>query len=162
MQKNFKKIVACGLCCIAILSGCSDSAKKDKNASRESEEKSTLLSDFMEKKQTSVEMVTEIKAKYKNEESIEYTEPLYNLEQDHIFVFKDLPIEVANDCDNIFEVFYDSELKENAYVDVDVEYSDDYTKGTVIIKPSMMYYCGEDGSIDDGTWGSRSKFWLVR
>lgn len=162
MQKNFKKIVACGLCCIAILSGCSDSAKKDNNASRESEEKSTLLSDFMEKKQTSVEMVTEIKAKYKNEESIEYTEPLYNLEQDHIFVFKDLPIEVANDCDNIFEVFYDSELKENAYVDVDVEYSDDYTKGTVIIKPSMMYYCGEDGSIDDGTWGSRSKFWLVR
>lgn len=62
-----------------------------------------------------------------------------------------------SDC---FSVYYDSDLTQEAIISVE----GDYDAKTVTVKPSLTFNSEESQSSlgDDGTWGSRSKFWLVQ
>lgn len=105
--------------------------------------------------------IENIKAKYANDVTEEYTDALYNLERDHIFTyditekFFDLELE-EYDC---FAVYYDSDLTNRA----DVEIIADYDTMKLTISPNLMFDYNEEGScLSDGTWGTRSKFYLVQ
>lgn len=144
MRKKWKRVIACVLC-ITTLGGCNSG-----NPQKE-----------IEKKQAShkaaVEMVKKVKEKYAANETADYTEPMYNLEKDHVFTFENLPEKYFEqeeyDC---FAVYYDSDLTNS----VNITIKKDYENKSVTIKPSLTFSI-DDGE-DDGTWGSRSKFWFVR
>lgn len=150
MKNKFSKSVAL-LLCLAMAAGCDKGTAN--NASQES---GTTV-----QQADAMSYISEVKAKYAGKESADYAEPMYNLEKDHVFTFENLPEEYFNledyDC---FSVYYDSELKS----EVDISIERDYEKRTVTISPNLTFFNSpdEDGSLNKGTWGSRSKFWLVR
>ncbi len=105
--------------------------------------------------------ISDIKAKYADAVTEEYTDALYNLERDHIFSYditeKFFELELEEyDC---FAVYYDSALTNRA----DVEIIADYDTMKLTIAPNLLFDYNEEGSIiGDGTWGTRSKFYLVQ
>lgn len=147
MKKIWTRVVV-GTLCVAMLSGCSggkQSSEVDKKAA----------------KATTLETVKKVKAKYADNDTVDYEEPMYNLEKDHVFTFENLPEKyyLEQDGYDCFEVYYDSDLKKK----VDIEIVEDFDNKTASIKPHFVFSCdGEGSSVIDGTWGSRSKFWLVR
>lgn len=157
-KKRFIKILACSLC-VTMLAGCSGK-KTDREADKKVDVKKQESSITLNGNDS--EIITQLKAKYADETAVEYTEPMYNLEKDHVFTFENLPEEYFDyfDESECFAVYYDSNL-ENW---VDVNYESDYETRTLTISPNLVFsYDEEQGSaVDDGTWGSRSKFWLVQ
>lgn len=106
--------------------------------------------------------VEALKMKYAGNESVEYTEPIYNLERDHAFVFENIPDEVYtyNEYD-FFDVYYDSSLDEHMRVQLDIE--KDYDNHTLTVSPAFAFtYDVNLGCVEEDTWGSRSKFYLVQ
>ena len=155
-NKILIKILSCSLC-ITMLAGCNSKGSR----------KSADINNGVKKQESNIslsgsdsEIITQIKAKYADEEAVLYAEPMYNLDKDHVFTFENLPEAYFDyfDESECFSVYYDSKL-ENW---VDVNYESDYETRTVTISPNMVFaYDAEEGSlVDDGTWGSRSKFWL--
>lgn len=169
MKKNkmiLKRIVACGLCA-ALLTGCSSgrSAKIEKSSDEVKVEDTSVeeseQDESNDKENGSSDFISGIKAKYAATEMVEYDNALYNLEKDHVFVFEDLPdYYFDNDKDECFGVYYDAELTKP----VDVTIENDIAEKTVTISPNLTFdYSVEQSCLaNDGTWGSRSKFWLVR
>lgn len=157
-KKRFIKLLACGLC-VTMLAGCS-SKKTDREAENNVNVKNQDSSITLSGNES--EIITQLKAKYADEAAVEYAEPMYNLEKDHIFTYENLPEEYFDyfDESECFAVYYDSNL-ENL---VDVNYESDYDTRILKISPNLVFsYDDEQGStVDDGTWGSRSKFWLVQ
>lgn len=156
-----KKKLTCGaiaLCLSASLfAGCT---KANSTANEETKPQKGKNEITISDKNTTVD-TTDIKEKYSDSTSVEYTSALFNLERDHIFTyditesFFDLEIN-EYDC---FTVYYDSELTNRAdttnYVDVEAM--------TLTITPGLVFDYEEEGSVcDDGTWGTRSKFYLVQ
>ena len=159
MKKTMMKVLACGLCA-AMLSGCNHNGEKN-SANLVTTVDSTKDEQKDNVQTTSVELIKKMKAKYAGTETAEYTEPMYNVEKNHVFTYENLPEKFFEqeeyDC---FAVYYDSDLKHEA----DISISKDYENKSVTISPGMVFcYDDREGStVDDGTWGSRTKFWLVR
>ena len=147
MRKIWRNAIACGLC-VTMLGGCNGG-----NAQKETEKKQAS-------KKTATEMVKKVKEKYVANETVDYAEPMYNLEKDYVFSFENLPEKYFEqeeyDC---FSVYYDSELTNS----VNITIEEDYENKSVTIKPNLTFSIDdEEGSIREGTWGSRSKFWFIR
>lgn len=157
-KKIFIKALACTLC-LTMLAGCS--SKKTVSKENVKTEEETEYEVDIQTNDDNDDMITQLKAKYENETDVEYTEPMYNLEKNHIFTFEDVSEDVFdNDEYDCFKVFYDSAMEKN--VDVTVEF--DWDNNAVLVYPNLVFsYEDPEGSIvDDGTWGTRSKFWLVQ
>ena len=109
---------------------------------------------------TSVD-TTDLKEKYAESTSVEYTTALFNLERDHIFTYDISESFFDNEIDEYgcFTVYYDSELTNRA----DTTNLADYETMKFTIEPGLVFDYELEGSIcDDGTWGTRSKFYLVQ
>lgn len=149
MKKKFTKTIALFLC-LVMAAGCNTSSKPEQTTSKESGSKGN-----------SITLLSDIKAKYANEENVEYTEPMYNLEKDAVFTFDNLPeAYFENEDKDCFAVYYDSEMTEP----VDIHIERDYDNNSVTVSPSMTFYYNNpsEGCFINDNWGSYSKFWLVR
>lgn len=105
--------------------------------------------------------IENIKAKYANETTEEYADALYNLERDHVFTYDitEKFFDFEKDEYDCFAVYYDASLSNRA----DVEIIADYDTMKLTISPNLMFDYNEEGScLSDGTWGTRSKFYLVQ
>lgn len=105
--------------------------------------------------------IENIKAKYANETTEEYADALYNLERDHVFTYDitEKFFDFEKDEYDCFAVYYDAALSNRA----DVEIIADYDTMKLTISPNLMFDYNEEGScLSDGTWGTRSKFYLVQ
>ena len=155
MKKHFTKFCAYSLCATLLsttLTGCVQIE--------------TVNSDPSTKEVTSVNQTafaSSIKAKYAQEEKTTYSDPIYNVEKDHVFTYDN----IAEDSDfwnldeyDCFSVYYDSDLTQA----VDVTIEKDLDAKTVSITPNLTFTFeqGKGSLSDDHTWGSRSKFWLVQ
>lgn len=157
-----EKILAGILVCsmgLAMLTGCNSKESKSsevKNNEVKKQESSISLAG------NHSEIITQLKAKYAEQEEAVYAEPMYNLAKDYVFTFENLPEAFFDyfDESECFSVFYDSKLEKQ----VIVNYESDYDSRSLTISPNLVfsYDAGEGGMVDDGTWGSRSKFWLVQ
>ncbi len=162
MKKSKLKITALALC-MGMLAGCAQKGSVQIEVERlETEGESDVNSALKENEKSTSDVNNALKMKYAGSESVEYTEPLYHLPRDYNFVFSDLS-EAFMDEDEweCFKVFYKNSFDENSCVDISIE--KDYDNNSVTIAPNLMFsYEVKDGKADDGTWGSRSKFYLVR
>lgn len=165
-NRIFEIILVTGLC-LSMLTGCSAGKasveKKDSSDGRKqnSETEKRGKKEGKNESVQQVDFVTGIKQKYADNEKNEYDEAMYNLEKDHVFVFENLPDRFFdNEEYECFKVFYDAELQN--FVDITVQ--SDYDKKTVTISPNLTfsYHDAQGSTADDGTWGTRSKFFLVR
>ena len=162
----FKKKLISGviaLCVSASLfAGCTktNNTTVDENKTPTTEQSNNKKPEKNPDKQTSFES-TDIKEKYNDSMDVEYTSALFNLERDHIFTFDITESFFDNDIEEYecFTVYYDSELTNRT----DTTNYVDYDTMTLTISPSLVFDYEEEGSVcDDGTWGTRSKFYLVQ
>ena len=155
MRKIWKSAIACGLC-VTMLGGCSGGNAQKETEKQQASQKATVS------QKAAVEMVKKVKEKYAADETVDYADPMYNLEKNHVFTFENLPQKYfEQDEQDCFAVYYDSNLTKS----VNVTIEEDYENKSVTIKPNLTFCIdGENGGslANDGTWGSRSKFWLVR
>lgn len=106
-------------------------------------------------------LVEQIKTKYAGESNYDYAEPLYNLPEDYVFTFENLSEEFfaleEYECINVYS---DSALTQR----VDISIDEDYDTMSMTVKPGLVFNLNDpQGSSDsDGTWGSRSKFWMAQ
>ena len=69
----------------------------------------------------------QLKAKYADATNVEYTEPMYNLEKDHVFKFENLSDKFfENEDDDSFAVYYDSNFEDRADIKIEYDY-DNYS-----------------------------------
>lgn len=150
MKKNLKKSLALFLCA-SMLAGCNNSGS---NTGNDTKNKSKNTNNTK-----TITLINEVKQKYAGRENANYTEPLYNLEKDHVFTYENLPEEYFDlDDYDCFSVYYDSTLSN--FVDINIER--DYDNKSVTISPNLTFCYGEEGSYISDNWGSHSKFWLVQ
>ena len=160
-----KKLIsgAIALCISASLfAGCTknNTTAIDENNKPTSEQSNDNKPNKDSDKQTSFES-TDIKEKYNDAMDVDYTTALFNLERDHIFSYEITESFFDNEIDEYecFTVYYDSELTNRT----DTTNYVDYDTMTLTISPSLVFDYEEEGSVcDDGTWGTRSKFYLVQ
>ena len=74
MKKIWTRVVV-GTLCVALLSGCSGG-------------KQSNVVDKKAAKATALETVKKVKAKYAADDKVDYEEPMYNLQKDHVFTFE--------------------------------------------------------------------------
>lgn len=106
-------------------------------------------------------LVEQIKTKYAGESNYDYAEPLYNLPEDHVFTFENLSEEFfALEEYECISVYSDSALTQR----VDISINEDYDTMSMTVEPGLVFNLNDpQGSSDsDGTWGSRSKFWMAQ
>ena len=160
-----KKLIsgAIALCISASLfAGCTktNTTATDENNKPTTEQSENKTPDTDSAKQTSFES-TDIKEKYNDSMDVEYTTALFNLERNHIFSYEITESFFDNEIDEYecFIVYYDSELTNRA----DTTNYVDYETMTLTIEPGLVFDYELEGSVcDDGTWGTRSKFYLVQ
>lgn len=141
-------ILICTLC-ISALAGCG--RKANVSEKQETGNSSYEASDLIES----------LKMKYAGEANYEYAQPLYNLEKNHIFRYENVPEAFFENQEyDCFEVYSDSNFQQR--VDIVVEF--DWDNYGVEVRPNLVFsYEEPEGSLaDDGTWGTKSKFWLIQ
>lgn len=167
MKKSIMKVLAFSLC-TSMMAGCAGEtgalAAKNTEAGVELDEGGMRAASTG----TDNDFAEALKEKYASQEKnasqekYEYAEPLYNVPNDYNFVFENLTDAFMEqnewDC---FKVYYDSSLEGNGYVDI--EMYKDYENNSLTIAPRLTFsYELDSGKLDDGTWGTRSKFYLVQ
>lgn len=159
MKNVMKRLAVLGLC-VSMLAGCG----KDANTTEGTVEKGNIglsgsVAGTDNEDTSAVDSITALQLKYEDQEKYEYTDPMYNLEKDHVFTYE------------ISEKFYDAEAYDafQVYTDgnfenfVNLTIEEDVDTNTLTISPNQVFsYDHEEDSGFDGTWGSRSKFWLVQ
>ena len=159
MKNVMKRLAVCGLC-VSMLAGCgkaTDTAKPTdtkKNIEIGNQAAGTRTGEALD-----YDSILELQLKYAEQEPYEYTEPMYNLENNHTFTY-----EIGEKFYDVseydaFKVYSDSNLEN--FVDITIE--EDYDTNTLTISPNLVFRYEKTEDIgSDGTWGSRSKFWLVQ
>ena len=171
--KGITKGVVASCLCVSMFSGCnkdgdvsSDRSTSD-SATRENASERTVEVSLKDDDKdipvalTSDSLITQIKLKHADEEENNYADAMYNLEKDHVFVYENLPEKFFdNESYDCFKVFYDADLSKEVSITVDTDYED--KKATIAPCLTFDYNVEQSSTADDGTWGTRSKFWLVR
>jgi len=148
VKNVMKRLIIFGICA-SMLVGCT---KNDGTGDKTNSQSSAAAA-------SGQNTAVDVKLKYADQEKFEYTDPLYNLGNDHRFTYA------------IGENFYDAEEYEafQVYSDsdfehpVDIKIEEDIDTDTLTISPGLVFsYEKEEDSGSDGTWGSRSRFWLVQ
>lgn len=166
-----RRVLTCGLC-LSMLTGCSgkktdvsDTDTKDIVAEQSNHADNTGKDNQPSSGNSSnggnSDFISGIRAKYADDEAVEYADAMYNLEKNHVFVYENLPEKFFDhETYECFKVYYDAEFEN--FVDITVE--NDYFEKTVTISPNLTfdYNVPQSSTANDGTWGTRSKFWLVR
>lgn len=149
MRRRIVTVIMMCTLCMTMFEGCGKDAKSSEKQSND--DYSYESSDIIEG----------LKMKYAGEANYEYAQPMYNLEKNHIFEYKNVPQKFfENEEYECFEVYSDSNFQQR--VDTMVEF--DWDNNSVKIYPRLVFsYDEPEGSlVDDGTWGRKSKFWLVQ
>ena len=144
----------------SMLTGCAEKESKTVDKSQVTAEESGKGSSKSENSKGSA-LVEQIKTKYAGESNYDYAEPLYNLPEDYIFTFENLSEEFfALEEYECISVYSDSALTQR----VDISIDEDYDTMSMTVKPGLVFNLNDpQGSSDsDGTWGSRSKFWMAQ
>ena len=144
----------------SMLTGCAEKESKTVDKSQVTAEESGKGSSKNGKSKGSA-LVEQIKTKYAGESNYDYAEPLYNLPEDYIFTFENLSEEFfALEEYECISVYSDSALTQR----VDISIDEDYDTMSMTVKPGLVFNLNDpQGSSDsDGTWGSRSKFWMAQ
>lgn len=144
----------------SMLTGCAEKESKTVDKSQVTAEESGKGSSKSENSKGSA-LVEQIKTKYAGESNYDYAEPLYNLPEDYVFTFENLSEEFfALEEYECISVYSDSALTQR----VDISIDEDYDTMSMTVKPGLVFNLNDpQGSSDsDGTWGSRSKFWMAQ
>lgn len=144
----------------SMLTGCAEKESKTVDKSQVTAEESGKGSNKNENSKGST-LVEQIKTKYAGESNYDYAEPLYNLPEDYVFTFENLSEEFfALEEYECISVYSDSALTQR----VDISIDEDYDTMSMTVKPGLVFNLNDpQGSSDsDGTWGSRSKFWMAQ
>ena len=114
--------------------------------------------------QDTVIKVEELREDYQQTEpAVTYEEPLYHLPKDYVFTYTNIPKELLTpELSKHITVYYDTALTKP----VSTQISYNKAKGTLSLSPLKTFHydqpeAGSAGNTD-GTWGSYSRFWLVR
>ena len=164
MRKNWKKMLVLTLC-LGMATGCQNA--KETKVDKSFDNKTAVETDIAQKKNDAKnsgnQTVLDIKANYASSEPYEYAEPVYNVPKDYVFEYTDVP-EGFWDAGVVerFAVFTDPDFKDIGKVSINID--DDYSDRTIKISPTLAFDLvnGESESAQDGTWGAKSKFYLVQ
>ena len=164
MRKNWKKMLVLTLC-LSMATGCQNA--KETKVDKSFDNKTAVETDIAQKKNDAKnsgnQTVLDIKANYASSEPYEYAEPVYNVPKDYVFEYTDVP-EGFWDAGVVerFAVFTDPDFKDIGKVSINID--DDYSDRTIKISPTLAFDLvnGESESTQDGTWGAKSKFYLVQ
>lgn len=164
MRKNWKKMLVLTLC-LSMATGCQNA--KETKVDKSFDNKTAVETDIAQKKNDAKnsgnQTVLDIKANYASSEPYEYAEPVYNVPKDYVFEYTDVP-EGFWDAGVVerFAVFTDPDFKDIGKVSINID--DDYSDRTIKISPTLAFDLvnGESESAQDGTWGAKSKFYLVQ
>ncbi len=155
-MRNNKRFIAAVLMAALVLGGCKTEPEKEVA----SIEENTNAGSMEEADKDGNAFIEQLRTKYAANETANYKEPMHLLPENHKFVYENVAEEVFfMDVYSAIEVYSDAELTN--YVDVKIE--EDYDKHTITVEPNQVFNLNAmDSSYDsDGTWGSRSKFYLV-
>ena len=156
-RKLMSVIVVAGMIA-TLIAGC-NGENKENEGNKEGEAVTTVSDADYDKDYNTASVISDIKSKYEDEETLEYTAALYNLERNHIFTYDITEQFFERDEYDCFKIFYDAELTNEVNINIEADY--DTMKRA--IRPGLVFDYNEDGScIDDSTWGTRSKFYLVQ
>ena len=167
MKKKYLQVLSLFLT-VSMLAGCGGGARtltfsNNLNGNGEVEETAeTAEADTEEEASDSdyISYVEKLRSEYAvSHEEVEYTEPMYNVPENHTFVYENVCEEVFDD--SVYEtlrVFSDPELQKEVYTDIE----EDWENGKIELKPGNIFALNEEGYVGDGTWGSRSKFYLAQ
>lgn len=164
MRKNWKKMVALTLC-LSMATGCQNSkeTKVDNIFDKKTEVETEIAEKKTDAKKSGNQTVLDIKANYASSEPYEYAEPVYNVPKDYVFEYTDVP-EGFWDAGVVetFAVFTDPDFKGIGKVSINID--DDYSDRTIKISPTLVFDLvdGESECAQNGTWGAKSKFYLVQ
>ncbi|NLK77703.1 MAG: hypothetical protein GX284_08350 [Clostridiales bacterium] len=159
MKNVMKRLMVCGLC-VSMLVGCGTSTDTSKTGTgKKNIEVGNLAGNGQEDNMSELNSIIELKAKYEDQEKYEYTDPMYNLEKNHVFTYDVGEAFFKSEEYEAFKVYSDSNFQNTVNIKIEDNYDDD----KITISPSLVFsYENEEDSRTDGTWGSRSKFWLVQ
>ena len=165
MKKKYLQVLSLFLA-VSMMSGCGSETRTLTFSNNENSEVNETTESQVEENEIASSKdssyIEHLRAKFgKSDPKYDYNEPMYNLPKDHTFVFE-------NVCEDAFEgslmydslrVFADAELQNEVYTDVE----EDFDNGILKLKPWKVFSLeDENNGVDDGTWGSRSKFYLVQ
>ena len=164
MRKNWKKMLVLTLC-LSMATGCQNA--KETKVDKSFDNKTAVETDIAQKKNDAKnsgnQTVLDIKANYASSEPYEYAEPVYNVPKDYVFEYTDVP-EGFWDAGVVetFAVFTDPDFKGIGKVSINID--DDYSDRTIKISPTLVFDLvnGESECAQNGTWGAKSKFYLVQ
>lgn len=159
MKNVMKRLAVLGLC-VSMLAGCGKTANQTDGTVEKADMGLAGYTTEQDNEEVSAAgSITQLRAKYEDQEKYEYTDPMYNLEKDHVFTYDIGKDFYGTEEYDAFKVFSDSNLEN--FVSITVE--SDTDTNTMTISPNLVFSYEENEEIgSDGTWGSRSKFWLVQ
>lgn len=150
-----KKIIPILLILVTVLGGCGKTTPETPQDSNKPKDEVSIP------EKTDGDLFSKIQANFSSSSLSEtYNSPIYSLEKDYVFKFE-CSEEAGNVAYKAFDVFDNSNyenIKNMSYAKVE------YKDGKITISPSGALFLNETGStnINDGTWGSLNKLYLVQ
>ena len=156
MKKTLVQIIGL-VSCAALIAGC---GKTDYDNATKQTSSYTVKNEAQAT--GDLDLIIKIKSKYAGSENVQYKDPMYNLPKDQTFVYENVSDDIW--CQDVYEylhVYYDAELTD----EVPITLEEDPDNHRITLMPESTFnYEGDEGTshVSDGTWGTRSKFYLVQ